>query len=347
MRNHARQLRTKAERQAKTIPLPETTGAYRGGLVYFFGTADGTQIKIGHTDDLLEVRKSQLEMGNPFDPTGIQLTTLAAVAGDAGNERSVQTYFKRQGCWIEPVKKRASREMFEPLAPLLGYIAWLRMQSYVAVSCAESTRISPRPYDEWAPQPTRVAPYETVTLLDHLRVWGTLEAPRELTGDDYFTPTHIIEAARSTMGSIDIDPASHVIANTDVVKAAIFFEKTRSGLERLWPGNVWLNPPFGSWPDWAHALAQRIDGGSLLQACVLASTPTINALYFEPVLKRMHAMCVVRGRLEFWGYNVEVGEGAGASSGHVILYYGPNVDRFAAKFSPYGTIYYMERTRCT
>ena len=66
---------------------------------------------------------------------------------------------------------------------------------------------------------------------------------------EHYTPPHIVEAARATLGSIDLDPASCELANR-TVRAGMFFSKERNGLERLWgndglPTRVFCNPPGG------------------------------------------------------------------------------------------------------
>ncbi len=65
--------------------------------------------------------------------------------------------------------------------------------------------------------------------------------------NEHYTPTEVVEAARATMGGIDLDPASCSKAN-DTVKAAHYFSKgiRPESLERNWFGsNVFLNPPGG------------------------------------------------------------------------------------------------------
>lgn len=62
--------------------------------------------------------------------------------------------------------------------------------------------------------------------------------------NEHFTPTGIVEHARTTLGALDLDPASCEAAN-QVVKAASFFTKEDNGFTRLWKGRVFLNPPGG------------------------------------------------------------------------------------------------------
>jgi hypothetical protein len=65
--------------------------------------------------------------------------------------------------------------------------------------------------------------------------------------DSWFTPPEIIEAARSTLEEIDLDPASCSRAN-ETVKAARFFgagSSVGNGFTTSWAGRVFLNPPGG------------------------------------------------------------------------------------------------------
>lgn len=62
--------------------------------------------------------------------------------------------------------------------------------------------------------------------------------------NEHYTPLHLVEAARRTLGSIDLDPASCSKAN-ETVGAALFFSKEDDGFTRYWSGRVFVNPPGG------------------------------------------------------------------------------------------------------
>jgi len=62
---------------------------------------------------------------------------------------------------------------------------------------------------------------------------------------DHLTPDYVVDAARETLGHIDLDPASTEEANL-LVKASRIFTKEDGGLKQSWVGNVFLNPPGGS-----------------------------------------------------------------------------------------------------
>jgi DNA N-6-adenine-methyltransferase (Dam) len=64
---------------------------------------------------------------------------------------------------------------------------------------------------------------------------------------EWYTPPHIIEAARRVLGTIDLDPASCREAQ-ECVHATQFFTTTDDGLQQTWRGRVWLNPPYSTAP---------------------------------------------------------------------------------------------------
>ena len=70
--------------------------------------------------------------------------------------------------------------------------------------------------------------------------------------ENWGTPPWILEAARSVLGPIDVDPASSHAANK-IVRAAYIWTKESDGLVNSWQGqwgdnrprSIWLNPPGG------------------------------------------------------------------------------------------------------
>jgi len=61
---------------------------------------------------------------------------------------------------------------------------------------------------------------------------------------EHYTPEDIIESARLTLGTIELDPASCEEANR-VVKAERYFAREDNGYRREWAGRILLNPPGG------------------------------------------------------------------------------------------------------
>lgn len=84
-------------------------------------------------------------------------------------------------------------------------------------------------------------------IIDAARLAAELKAKAnhraEGTGlNEWYTPDDYINAARFVLGEIDLDPASHPIAQ-QWIKATRFFTEQDDGLHKEWHGRVWLNPP--------------------------------------------------------------------------------------------------------
>jgi hypothetical protein len=173
---------------------------------------------------------------------------------------------------------------------------------------------------------------------------------------EYYTPVEIVEAARRTMGGIDLDPASSETANR-TVKASQIFTKEDNGLKRHWFGKVWLNHPFGrpekacepvclnankthvchdydfygnaAWIDHLDSECQV----RVAQACCITYACTSES-WFQPLMKR--PQCYLTPRT-----NYRLPDGSikkGVSKGSVVTYYGDNVDAFAREYERFGTV---------
>lgn len=58
--------------------------------------------------------------------------------------------------------------------------------------------------------------------------------------NEWYTPAEYVEAARSVLGKIELDPASSEIAN-QTIKAKKFYTSEDDGLSESWRGKVWMN----------------------------------------------------------------------------------------------------------
>lgn len=154
--------------------------------------------------------------------------------------------------------------------------------------------------------------------------------------NEWYTPPEFIEAARTVMGSIDVDPASSEIAN-QVVRAGIFFTAENDGLTQPWHGNVWMNPPYAQplIEEFATALVTRWKDSEISQACVLVNNAT-DTQWFQRLAKRAAFICFPTRRIKFLDPE---GAATGAPlQGQAILYFGSNGEAFSSSFKPFGMI---------
>lgn len=151
--------------------------------------------------------------------------------------------------------------------------------------------------------------------------------------NEWYTPSVYLEAARSVMGVIDVDPASSTTANENV-QAATFYTKEDDGLTRRWVGRIWLNPPYGSsGPEFVAELLRQHDIGDITEAILLVNSNATETQWFAPLWD--HILCFVRGRINFIS---NIGTRNGSTHGSVFVYLGQNQERFAEIFKEFGPI---------
>jgi len=152
---------------------------------------------------------------------------------------------------------------------------------------------------------------------------------------EYYTPSPIIEAARRTMGSISLDPASCHAANQPV-KATRYFTIADNGLARDWIADtLWMNHPFSRQYNaaWIRKLIHEHMSGRIQQACCITFASTSEA-WFRPLFD--FPQCYLSPRTNYIGTNGRPVRGV--SKGSVVTYLGPNVDSFAREFSQLGNV---------
>ena len=145
---------------------------------------------------------------------------------------------------------------------------------------------------------------------------------------EWYTPDHILEIARATLGVIDLDPASSAAAQ-ERVKARWYHGDHVDGLARQWHGHVWLNPPYaaGLVARFAHKLVEEVHAGRVDAALWLSNNAT-DTIWFAELTSIATAMFFPQGRVRF---HTPAGERPGTPlQGQVLIYIGPDVARFAA-----------------
>lgn len=153
-------------------------------------------------------------------------------------------------------------------------------------------------------------------------------------GDEWYTPTEYIEAARRVMGGIDLDPASCESAQ-DVIGAGVYYTKEDNGLARSWFGRVWLNPPY-SMPlikDFVTTIIDEYESGRVSEAIVLTNNSSDTSWFH--MLLAMYPACFTRGRVQFWRPDHEA---FGTRQGQVFFYLGSDPEAFTREFSQFGIV---------
>lgn len=164
---------------------------------------------------------------------------------------------------------------------------------------------------------------------DHVR--GTFG-----TGDnEWFTPPQYIAAARQVLGQIDLDPATHPLAQR-TVGAKKFFTAADDGLSRDWRGRIWLNPPYvqpliGQFVD---KLLAEIAAGRAKQAILLTHNYT-DTTWFHSAESRAALLCFTRGRVKFLDPD---GDECAPTQGQAFFYYGEDDKKFRDVFGAFGFV---------
>jgi phage N-6-adenine-methyltransferase len=153
--------------------------------------------------------------------------------------------------------------------------------------------------------------------------------------NEWFTPADWIERARLALGEIDLDPASHPIAQ-QTVRAKTFYTAADNGLERSWSGRVWLNPPYhrAMLAPFIDKLVSECAGGAVTQAILLTHNYT-DTEWFHLAARSARIICFPRGRVRFRSPS---GEECSPTQGQAFFYFGADGAAFRRTFADVGLI---------
>ncbi len=306
------------------------------GLWIYFLAVDGSLIKIGKSRQGRGARLEQHRAPALDGHVPVVEPICEVRAASGADESAVHRFFDRH---------RVRGEVFRADVEIIDYLRWLRDEHYVSVpedSDAERESLPVMDPEVWLPKAGRSKPRDSSVLPGMFPPFDL--GPRLVTMDDYYTNQVIIEAARLAMGAIDLDPATHAVANR-VVQASRFFTLATNGLTQPWGGRVWLNPPFSEWKDWAHKILAELERGEIQALCTFVATQTITSGYFRNLLSRSDSLAVISKRWKLWGKRA----GHNLNDGHCVLYFGPDSLRFRQAFSEIAVVFHgsSERDRQT
>lgn len=158
----------------------------------------------------------------------------------------------------------------------------------------------------------------------------------EYTGEnEWFTPAGWIERARLALGEIDLDPASHAIAQ-QTVQAKRFFTIADDGLSRPWFGRVWLNPPYNRalLAPFVDKLVEEWTSGRIEQAILLTHNYT-DTEWFHTAAHASRTICFPSGRVRFLS---PAGDECSPTQGQTLFYFGRVAADFCKVFASVGLI---------
>jgi hypothetical protein len=176
------------------------------------------------------------------------------------------------------------------------------------------------------------------------RPLGTVRGT-EGTGEyERYTPPQYIELVRQVLGEIDLDPASHALAQK-VVKARRFFTPEDDGLAQPWDGRIFLNPPYHTklCPLFIDKLIAEYQDKRTSAAILLVNNST-DTDWFDMAMRATASVCFTHGRIPF--IDPKKSEPLNPTQGQAFLYFGIDADRFEQVFREIGHCLRRSATYC-
>lgn len=303
--------------------------------IYAFGERGGGTIKWGFTKE--PTLRKRLDTVNRDQMTSDRYVPLVAVRGWPKDEAHILRYFEEFR-----IEKGSRTEYFEASPEIVEYVAWLRRGWWSTISldseeelAVDSSHWLPTPDRRVAPPPmdasVLVQEWDTRTGPLSGTAWSWMPDPRA-SFQDYFTPPELVASARSAMGDIDLDAASHWAANK-THRIPDYFDVNRSAFDHDWHGRVWLNPPYGDNGPWFDRLLHFVDAGAVTQLCMLSPVWAFNTDLAREVMSRVSGMILLSPTPRFWG---NADGKTGTNQPHAIIYIGHRAEEFFTAFAPHG-----------
>jgi phage N-6-adenine-methyltransferase len=182
------------------------------------------------------------------------------------------------------------------------------------------------------------AEYDDQRVIEISRaIWGHNVCGTQGTGqNEWFTPDEYFPLVREVLGGIDLDPASHVQAQT-IVQATRYFTKADNGLDQEWHGRVWLNPPYARLliGQFVEKMLVERQARRVTAAIMLTHTYSSSG-WFQSALAIANAICFARSRVKFYKPQPH-GKPSNPTQGQTFFYFGDETDKFLRTFRAIGS----------
>lgn len=115
---------------------------------------------------------------------------------------------------------------------------------------------------------------------------------------EWATPQQFFDALDAEFGPFTVD----VAANAWNAKCAAFFTEEQDGLQQIWTGRVWCNPPYGPGIDkWVAKGWEAVRDGHAQVAVLFVPARTDTRWWHDVVMAHASEVRFIRGRVKFGG----------------------------------------------
>jgi hypothetical protein len=316
-------------------------------MIYFLidHATDDTRVKIGRS----KTPEGVLSRLKTHRSSNTRLEFYCAVDGFL-EEPKIHDFFAESKI---DMGGNGSEETFSLTSKLRDYLEWLGEQPWAACSAEEVldpwahfVPDVPRwPWDDYRGGKPPIPGSLLTEWFGPIR--GPLTATERgssylRTTDDWYTPVQYVNAARTVMGDIELDPATSHYAN-QTVRARRIYTINDDGLapSNLWSGNVWMNPPYGSQQvPFLERLVREHKSGNVPQAVACVNGYRYDARWFQPLWE--FPICFSAKRVKFLGGagsgNPKTEDDNSPANGTVFIYMGAHKQRFADEFRRFGHV---------
>lgn len=156
---------------------------------------------------------------------------------------------------------------------------------------------------------------------------------------EWYTPSKIKKAVYNTLLKIDLDPCSN--PGYPNIEASHHYTKIDDGLTKIWRGNVFMNPPYGSHiKKWVLKMIDSYQYGDVKAALILLPA-RVETNYWYDLSPCVSMWCAIHNRIKF-SSNISSKTKNVGSFGSAIMLLSDDIstqERFIDNFGNIGIIY--------